>query len=406
MMRRAFLHIGLLLPLVTAAVPSRAEVALQPYQMVRSLQLLQDRLAAGDHAVLPMQTKLLTMVDARLREASVPDFEDPRNVRATLIYAMSGGNPATIEHVLPRIWLEPEEKALAQGILDYVQGRRGRAVAELEDLDPMSLQPALGASVALVKASAIGTQDSAAALILLDQARLLGTGTLVEEAALRRSIELVTAQGEQERFLHLSGQYVRRFLRSPYASQFAEAFVAGLIKLHASIDLRMLDDVMSGMESEKQQHIYIELARRAAIRGLGELSAFAAERAKAVKVSEDEQPDQRALLYSSLASVVSEDVEMALERLHSIDRSQLAQDDRRLLDAATAIARETLRPPTVASDTENPNRESASSPSAAEDGRGDGRGAVSEAEPTNLEFVSGVRDKLRAVDRLLQGAAE
>ncbi len=32
---------------------------LPPYQMVRSLQLVQDRIAAGDHAALPIQRKLL-----------------------------------------------------------------------------------------------------------------------------------------------------------------------------------------------------------------------------------------------------------------------------------------------------------------------------------------------------------
>ena len=36
--------------------------------MVRSLQLVQDRIASGDHAALPMQRKLLEMIDKRFRE--------------------------------------------------------------------------------------------------------------------------------------------------------------------------------------------------------------------------------------------------------------------------------------------------------------------------------------------------
>jgi len=70
-----------------------AEDALQPYQLVRSLQLVQDRIAAGDHAALPMQAKLLEMADTRLRAADAEDFKDPKNFRALLVYGMSGGKP-------------------------------------------------------------------------------------------------------------------------------------------------------------------------------------------------------------------------------------------------------------------------------------------------------------------------
>ena len=41
---------------------------LQPFQMVRSLELVQDRIAGGDHAALPMQRKLLEMIDARFAQ--------------------------------------------------------------------------------------------------------------------------------------------------------------------------------------------------------------------------------------------------------------------------------------------------------------------------------------------------
>ena len=60
-----------------AAGPALAPTATarsQPYQMVRSLQLVQDRIAVGDHAALPMQRKLLEMIDARLRDADTARF--------------------------------------------------------------------------------------------------------------------------------------------------------------------------------------------------------------------------------------------------------------------------------------------------------------------------------------------
>ncbi|TIV73516.1 MAG: chemotaxis protein MotC, partial [Mesorhizobium sp.] len=67
--------------LLAAGSPSAAFArdALQPYQLVRSLQLIQDRIAGGDHAALPMQAKLLEMIDARMRDANAEDFKEPKN---------------------------------------------------------------------------------------------------------------------------------------------------------------------------------------------------------------------------------------------------------------------------------------------------------------------------------------
>ncbi|MFN3765804.1 MAG: hypothetical protein ACK4R3_09560 [Aliihoeflea sp.] len=55
-MRRAAARLGLSLAICGAlAGAAAASSALQPFQMIRSLQLVQDRIANGDHAALPMQ---------------------------------------------------------------------------------------------------------------------------------------------------------------------------------------------------------------------------------------------------------------------------------------------------------------------------------------------------------------
>ena len=103
---------------------------------------------------------------------------------------------------------------------------------------------------------------------MFDEARLLSPGTLVEEAALRRSIALGFGdQGFGAHFCSSCSQYVRRFLQSPYASQFADAFVAGVVALHKTIELAAIEEIVAGMEPEQQKVIYLRLARRAAIDG-------------------------------------------------------------------------------------------------------------------------------------------
>ena len=106
----------------------------------------------------------------------------------------------------------------------------------------MAYTPDIAMYLALVKGSMLAEAEPRNALALLDRARLLAPGTLVEEAALRRSIAVATTLGDAKRFLRLSEQYVRAYLRSPYASQFADAFVAGVVTLNATIDRQAVVD--------------------------------------------------------------------------------------------------------------------------------------------------------------------
>jgi chemotaxis protein MotC len=315
---------------------------LEPYQMVRSLQLVQDDLAAGDHAALPMQRKLLEMIDERLRTAPKEEFADIRNLRAVLVYGVSGGNPRTVEIVLARLGVT-KDNPVAAGVLGYLQGRTEEAITALDAVDPMKEEYELGAFLALVKGTVLAGQDPAAGIQFLDQARLLAPGTLVEESALRRTVSLAAALGNAERFLRASSQYVRRFLRSPYASQFADAFVAGAVSLYPGLSTETMSEVIGGMTPDHQQVIYLRLARRGMLDGLMELSAFAAERA--AESADRQASDPRADLYSSIASVTSANVGEVAAKLKAIDPTQLSEGDRKLLTAAKAVAAEVLAAP-------------------------------------------------------------
>src|SRR5690606_19920078 len=93
--------------LTVAAVLARPAVAqedpaLSPYVMLRSLQFVQDSVVLGDHSAGEMQRFMLEKIDQRLRNVDMAVFEDTRNVDAALIYAMSGGNPATLEYLVDR----------------------------------------------------------------------------------------------------------------------------------------------------------------------------------------------------------------------------------------------------------------------------------------------------------------
>ncbi|MHA7882827.1 chemotaxis protein [Nitratireductor rhodophyticola] len=323
-----------------------AEAAsMQPYQMVRSLQRVQDRIADGDHAALPMQQKLLGIIDNRMRKAAPDDFSDPRNLQALLIYGLSGGNPKTLELLFSKLSLNADESRLGNAIVRYALGDFAAARSVLQDIDPKSLPPEVGPPVALVSATVTARDNPLFAIRMLDEARLLSPGTLIEEAALRRSIPLAAALGDTERLARASEQYVRRFLRSPYATQFVDTFVAAVVELHDTVDPGMVDDVTAQMSSEQARIVYLRLARKSAIEGYERLLAFASQKAMAHSEGADGDSDPRAVLYANMASVSSDNVDDVLAALNGIERDRLSSADRELLDAATAIAKAVLDEP-------------------------------------------------------------
>lgn len=377
-----------------AAAGSVAAASLEPYQMVRSLQLVQDSIAGGDHAALPMQRKLLEVIDQRLRTASPAEFENPRNFRALLVYGMSGGNPATVKAVLSRLPSEVAAGPAAAGIVNYLEGNTKAAMDALASIDPMKEPGEINAFLALVMGTVIGSQDAAAGLRHLDKARLLGPGTLVEEAALRRSIALSVTLRDPERFLRASNQYARRFLRSPYATQFAESFVAGVTALFDNLDRAAVVETISEMTPDHQEAIYLRLARAAMIDGPAGLGQFASEKAaELASGGKVEAADPRAALYSSIATIRSDTVEDVAARLKAIDRDKLSEGDRRLLDAALAVATEVLSPPEWAPPSDRP--------AAVVPGEEPGGSANAREEDPVEALVDDARQRLESIDKLL-----
>lgn len=380
-MRRVAAKLGLSLAICGAlAGAAAASSALQPYQMIRSLQLVQDRIANGDHAALPMQRKLLEIIDERMRNATTADFEEPRNFSALLIYAMSGGNPVTLDVALAKIDPASAGKPLADALRAYLGGNfkdAGTALAAV-DLETLGTHAPF---VALVKGTVLSNEDPDAALANLDVARLLAPGTLVEEAALRRSLLIAVSASKSDIFSRVSSAYVRRFLRSPYASQFAEAFVSGLAAMHASLDAGQMAEILAWMTPEQAETIALRMSRQAAIANDPVMIAFAERLAAGEPAT-----DPRALLYSSLGGVATPEVADTLTTLQSIDRSRLSEGDRALLDAATDIAQTVVDRPEI--------------PQAAP-----AMPAAIDPETTSDtdSYITSTRAKLGAIDRLLEG---
>lgn len=331
---------------------ARADDDLAPYKMVRSLQFVQDSVVQGDHSAGEMQRFLLSTIDARLRAAEPETYEDPRNVDAALIYAMSGGNPETLEYLVSRDVEGNFDNRVVDALRKYFNGQGTLIAKGLANMVPEYRDARVGPYLALVSGNIVLATDADAALHFFDEARLTAPGTIIEEAALRRSLTIAVESNRVPRALASANRYVRRFLHSPYASQFADLFVQ-LVVANYDKGTVTADDMaatLDFMDAARAREVYLRIARRATLAGKSGLAKLAA--AEAQKRAADAPDGREALgsLYGNVAAVPSGEVGQAIKAIAAIPDDQLSDRDRALRDAAKAVAEQILKTPGTPAD--------------------------------------------------------
>lgn len=393
MMRAAAIAMALGLAAFAAFAAPRAgaaELKSTPVKMVRSLQLVQDAVARGDHAAVAMQRHLLELVDERLRAGDPAIFENRANVEAALIYAMSGGNPATLNLLAARDDGGHFDTELIGLLNEYFAGRGQLVLDAFVEILPRYAGTPVEPYLHLVVGNIAAGTKPEEAMAYFDWARLLLPGTIVEEAALRRSIALAAELGDIEDGLVRAERYTRRFLHSPYASQFADMLVELAIAHPQQVESERIQYILDSMDIERRRSIFLRIARMAAIAGETELAMETAEAAR--QISEDsDKVAALAQLYAGVADV-SEAIEI-------IDMEMLSPRDRALRQAARAVVEAVTQPPdpamldvTVSRDL--PQALPADQPADIAQAEG--------AEPEAPAFVAERRAVLQDIDQLLE----
>ena len=429
-LRSSYLPVaGLVLAALLPVEPARAgEEELAPYKMLRSMQFVQDSVVQGDHSAGEMQRYLLTTIDKRLRTIDSSAFDDPRNVDATLIYAMSGGNPATLEYLVARDVQGYFDNRVAEILRKYLNGKGQMASKTLVDLQKEYADKPIGPYLALIAGNTLMGSKPEEALKMYDWARLTSPGTIVEESALRRSLSIALNAGLVKEGLNYSSQYARRFLHSPYASQFADLFVALAVDNYHVIGKERLMDVCDNMDPDRKQAIYLRIARQATITGDLELATLASDEAGKITGPEAKGKDVLASFYNGVANVSSDNILKAAEGLDMVPEQLLSPKDKLLRDAARMVAAEVLKAPDPASlgqdNSHIPNNGShgidanaaghdapadgqqdpLANPqdSAAAGAQGADQAANTPADPELDPIVTSARSKLGEIDKLLQ----
>jgi chemotaxis protein MotC len=397
-------------------VAAQEPVDLAPYAMLRSLQFVQDSVVLGDHSAGEMQRFMLGTLDKRLRTANASIFQDPRNVDAAMIYAMSGGNPATLEYLASRDVAGNFDGRVADVLRRYLAGKGTLVAKSLAQMAEEYRDQKIGPYLALVSGNVAITSDPKAALVHYDWARLTAPGTIVEEAALRRSVAITVEAGMVEQGLSYSRQYARRFVHSPYASQFADFFVDLVVGHFGTITEDDIDGTLEFMDADRRREVFLRIARAATIKGKIALARLASAKAEALGGNPADVSGSMAKLYGGVADIPTSAVGSAMDAISAIDESNLSERDRALLQAAKAIASQVVAEPgadSLAQETsvnlDDTNQAESSSALTGNELAGTTPiasdppdGSQASFDPAFKSFVDGGRSKLDAIDDLLK----
>jgi chemotaxis protein MotC len=240
---------------------------LAPFKMIRSLQYVQDSVVLGDHSAIEMQRFILGEIGERLRAADPAVFRDPRNVDAALVHVMSGGNPETLDYLTDRDVEGNFDSRVTDALRQYLRGKGPLIVENLSKAAPEYKNSRIGPYLFLILGNATSQQDPLAAMRYYDWARLTAPGSIIEEAALRRSVSLAARAGDPDRGFRYALTYARRYLTSPYASQFADVFVELAVDHFDEAAAQKVSEILAFMDPPRRREVYLRAARRAAIAG-------------------------------------------------------------------------------------------------------------------------------------------
>lgn len=333
--------VGAILLLVVAAAAHAGESSSDLLDLVRSLRVLQDEIASGSAEAHRAQQQKMAVISDEFSALNPKDWKNPRNQHAAMLYVASGGDPRVLRNLLAAGGLSADNEKLTRGVLAYAEGRANEAAKYLSSVKAQDLAPGIAGSIALIQAMTVAEADPGKALELLDKARLLSPGSLVEEVALRRQILLLPAAGQLDRLESLASRYARRFGKSYYASAFwrqLAALLAGSNPADERKWLTQFEDTFAALSGQSRRHFYLAIAQEAIARGRIGLARSAA--GKAAQLADAGTVEALgAQLYEAAALIVTDEYERGLATLEAIAGEKLPAAESGLLHAALRVAR-------------------------------------------------------------------
>lgn len=308
--------------------------------MVRALKVTQNRLAFGDEEAIKASNEETRTILSWIEIAPSEAWKDRRNIMALAVFLLGGGSIGAGRQVFDDPALNAEDRDLINGVIAYASGRFDEGTQALKKIDPLALDPILGAHISMAQATLMGEKEPKKAFEALTQSALLAPGTLIEEAALRRQIMLAAANPEIGSLGRVVEVYARRFGRSVYRRGLVEPILAAFSKreFDKKSDIDAVIAAFDPLTGEERAKILLHLAEGQLALGRLELAKVTADQAQAAAPDKSAEK-ARAQLYSAVSSVFTGNEGSTGVTFEGIDRAKLSAGDESLFE----VTKEAIR---------------------------------------------------------------
>lgn len=330
--------------LVGALKPEQLRGAESIVQAVGALQHVQAAVAQGDANALSSKPLLLKRIGGMLSAIDPRAEISRREFSAVGIYLLSGGDPRHAGFLFKDASIK-ERAPFLFGAFAYATGHRHEAQTYLTRPDAKMTTFSFGAHAAYALSVLNTDENRKEALSLLDNARLMAPGTLIEEVSLRREALLIAQEGGLDQLSRLMRQYYLRYSKSPYARDFAHTLAAALVAHVENRGDRVVEVAIDGsrrMPNDARIDFLLSVTREIVLAGkyVAAIPAASAVRSIAQPGSE---ADARARLYHFVADFLRGGVPSD-EELEALDSARLPPLDRELLVATKQLIAQVRTP--------------------------------------------------------------
>lgn len=326
-------------PLLGSSVAAEDAATIKPVDEIRTLSRIQNGLTNGQTSGLRVQHIVIRSIGHKFLSAPPEIWSERKNADAAIRFLLSGGDPSFARIGAVQDALPESHRRIFAAALAFAEGGRTKARKLLVGVNPRSLPPMIAAHIALVTGILLSRQKPELARKYLEDARLLGSGTLIEEAALRRQISVSVAEKKFDSFRGVADTYARHYRDSVYLGVFRERFsqnVLAVVDKGNKTRIRWLIDHIQRYNKDEQVAYSTLIAREAVLRGRPEIVAALTELGLDGKPASADMAAQLAL-YKSATSIFGKNPDEGAELLSLVDVERLERDDMAIYRAASRL---------------------------------------------------------------------
>lgn len=285
------------------AFASHASTMLEIRSGLLALHQLQDEIARGDTEGVAFQKAILDRITAEVEKMASSGADEHEFQISLIELALSGGDRDRLAKLLRQKAGHGEVATLISGVEAYLTGDMVKAAELLgqDNIQSLGLTRA-GHFVELARGTALLGSDIDKSRKSFETAILQAPGTLVEEVALRRLLDISRKQKDSALFVRCAQLYLRRYGRSPFAAEFMTGFSSGAGLVSDPAMIENLSNLTFLLPDQTRNVLIRELVRNLVVEGkVGPAKAYL-ERLAKTKEGEDLSKDGELRLLAMLVA--------------------------------------------------------------------------------------------------------